>query len=104
MTGAVPVYLIPTRNPYGIIGPIHAAEFDPAVIQKKCADHPLIADAGRTPRLAVVTNSTYDGLCYDVEAIIEKLTGTVGVLLFDEAWYGYARFHPLYRGRYAIPR
>jgi lysine decarboxylase/arginine decarboxylase len=102
MTGAVPVYLIPTRNPYGIIGPIHAAEFDPAVIQKKCADHPLIADAGRTPRLAVVTNSTYDGLCYDVEAIIEKLTGTVGVLLFDEAWYGYARFHPLYRGRYAM--
>jgi len=84
MTGAIPVYLIPTRNPYGIIGPIHAAEFDPAVIQKKCADHPLIADAGRTPRLAVVTNSTYDGLCYDVEAIIEKLTGTVGVLLFDD--------------------
>jgi len=102
MTGAVPVYLIPTRNSYGIIGPIHAAEFDPAVIRKKCADHPLIADEGQTPRLAVVTNSTYDGLCYDVEAIIEKLSGTVGVLHFDEAWYGYARFHPLYRGRYAM--
>ncbi|AXF17454.1 hypothetical protein CUJ87_24615 [Paraburkholderia caledonica] len=63
MTGAVPVYFRPTRNPYGIIGLIPAAEFTMEAVQKKIDESPLIADKKSKPRLAVVTNSTHDGLC-----------------------------------------
>ena len=103
MTGTVPIYLIPIRNEYGIIGPIPAREFDPAVVAMKIKDCPLIK--GRKAagaRLAVVTNSTYDGLCYSLKEIEERLKGTVDNLHFDEAWYGYARFHPLFAGRYGM--
>ena len=31
LTGARPVYLVPTRNHYGIIGPIHPSELEPEV-------------------------------------------------------------------------
>jgi arginine decarboxylase len=50
----------------------------------------------------VVTNSTYDGLCYNVDGIKAALGDTVDVLHFDEAWYAYANFHPFYRGYDAI--
>ena len=34
---------------------------------------------------------------------VEELLGaSVDRLHFDEAWYGYARFHPLYRDRHAM--
>ena len=41
LTGALPVYMVPTRNRYGIIGPIHPEEMSPEVIKKKIADSPL---------------------------------------------------------------
>ena len=44
-------------------------------------------------KLAVVTNSTYDGLCYNAELIKQTLGDSVEVLHFDEAWYAYAAFH-----------
>ena len=43
MTGAVPVFLTPTRNHYGIIGPIPESEFSPEAIQRKIAANPLLA-------------------------------------------------------------
>ena len=46
----------------------------------------------------VMTNSTYDGLCYNVDAIKQTLGDTVDVLHFDEAWYAYANFHEFYDG------
>ncbi|MFP3449924.1 lysine decarboxylase, partial [Pseudomonas sp. SIMBA_067] len=62
MTGAIPLYLCPERNELGIIGPIPLSEFSPEAIQAKIQANPLAR--GRAPRikLAVVTNSTYDGL------------------------------------------
>ncbi|MCL2346206.1 MAG: hypothetical protein FWC58_10195, partial [Desulfobulbus sp.] len=42
MTGAIPVFLMPTRNNYGIIGPIPKNEFAWASIQKKIAANPFI--------------------------------------------------------------
>ncbi|WP_292521548.1 Orn/Lys/Arg decarboxylase N-terminal domain-containing protein [Methanoculleus sp.] len=103
MTGAVPVYLIPARNEYGIIGPIHSREFLPAVIAAKVRDCPLIEDpASQAIRMAVITNSTYDGICYNAERIEEHLWDVVPYLQFDEAWFGYARFHPLYAGRFGM--
>src|SRR5436305_9502367 len=44
MTGAVPVFLRPTRNHYGIIGPIPQSEFSVEAIQRKIAANPLLAD------------------------------------------------------------
>ena len=43
MTGAVPVFLTPTRNHYGIIGPIPESEFSRETIQRKIAANPLLA-------------------------------------------------------------
>jgi arginine decarboxylase len=103
MTGAIPIYLIPARNEYGIIGPIHSREFHPAVIREKIRNCPLVTDASsRTVRLAAITNSTYDGLCYNVETVQNQLGDIVPYLHFDEAWFGYAKFHPLYAGRYGM--
>jgi arginine decarboxylase len=50
----------------------------------------------------VITNSTYDGLCYNVDAIKESLGDSVEVLHFDEAWYAYANFHEFYDGYHGI--
>ena len=50
----------------------------------------------------VMTNSTYDGLCYNVDAIKQTVGDAVEVLHFDEAWYAYANFHEFYDGYHAI--
>jgi arginine decarboxylase len=50
----------------------------------------------------VVTNSTYDGLCYNVDGIKASLGDAVEVLHFDEAWYAHANFHEFYDGYHAI--
>ena len=50
----------------------------------------------------MVTNSTYDGLCYNAELIKQTLGDSVEVLHFDEAWYAYAAFHEFYAGRYGM--
>lgn len=102
MTGAVPLYLCPERNELGIIGPIPLSEFSRESILAKIAANPLAA--GREPRvkMAVVTNSTYDGLCYNAEMIKQVLGNSVEVLHFDEAWYAYAAFHEFFAGRYAM--
>ncbi|MBN2478061.1 lysine decarboxylase [Candidatus Micrarchaeota archaeon] len=102
MTGAVPVYFIPTRNQYGIIGPIHNKEFEKKTIGKKLKKCRLIKSKNKGARLAIITNSTYDGLCYNIESIKQKLKDITDCLHFDEAWYGYANFHPMYTGRYAM--
>ena len=44
MTGAVPVFLMPTRNHFGIIGPIPKSEFSWENIQKKIDINPFIID------------------------------------------------------------
>jgi arginine decarboxylase len=102
MTGGIPIYFIPTRNQYGIIGPIHNNEFEPATIKKKIRECKLLKGKKKDATYAIITNSTYDGLCYNVHAIKEYLKNTVDYLHFDEAWYGYASSHPIYAGRYAM--
>src|SRR6187399_372383 len=102
MTGATPIYLVPSRNGLGIIGPISKDQFTPASIAQKIAANPLASRAGVKPRLLVMTNSTYDGLCYNIDAIKQSLGDTVDVLHFDEAWYAYGNFHEFYDGFHAI--
>jgi len=103
MTGAIPLYLKPSRNAYGIIGPISPSEFEPQSIKTKIESSPLLKDMKpERIRMAIVTNSTYDGLCYNVESIVKSMTDSVDYIHFDEAWFGYARFHELYHHRYGM--
>lgn len=102
LTGAIPIYFIPSRNAYGIIGGIHAEEFSPKAIRQKILQSPLIRNKKGKVKLAVITNSTYDGLIYDVVDIKKRLQEVCTDLMFDEAWYAYAHFHPIYHDRFAM--
>lgn len=102
MTGAIPLYLCPERNELGIIGPIPLSEFSRESIQAKIDASPLARGRAPKVKLAVVTNSTYDGLCYNAEMVKQALGNSVEVLHFDEAWYAYAAFHEFYAGRYGM--
>ena len=102
MTGAVPVFLIPTRNHFGIIGPIPKSEFEWANIQKKIDRNPFITDKTAKPRVLTITQSTYDGVLYNVEEIKDMLDGKIDTLHFDEAWLPHATFHDFYGDYHAI--
>ncbi|MEU1125096.1 Orn/Lys/Arg decarboxylase N-terminal domain-containing protein [Streptomyces sp. NPDC005899] len=103
ISGARPVYLVPTRNGYGLAGPLPAGEIGAQAVADRISSHPLTPGAV-SPRAqyAVITNSTYDGLCYDTVRTARALAPSTPRLHFDEAWFAYARFHPLYAGRYGM--
>ncbi|WHI52887.1 Orn/Lys/Arg decarboxylase N-terminal domain-containing protein [Microbulbifer sp. MLAF003] len=103
MSGAVPAYLVPLRNHYGLIGPIPPEQLTKGAVDQAIQENPLskMADGQRAVH-AVITNSTYDGLCYNVRRVEELLGESVDRLHFDEAWYAYARFNPIYRNRFAM--
>ena len=102
MTGAIPVFLMPTRNHFGIIGPIPKSEFEWDNIQKKIDLNPFITDKKSKPRVLTITQSTYDGVLYNVEEIKEMLDGKIDTLHFDEAWLPHATFHDFYGDYHAI--
>lgn len=102
MTGAVPVFLMPTRNNFGIIGPIPKSEFSWESIQAKIAANPFATDKNAKPRVLTITQSTYDGVLYNVEEIKEMLDGKIDTLHFDEAWLPHAAFHDFYGDYHAI--
>jgi arginine/lysine/ornithine decarboxylase len=105
MTGAIPVFLKPTRNHYGIIGPIDRSEFDPETIRNKIRANPLLqgVDADTvSPRTLTLTQSTYDGVLYNTQVIKEQLDGFVSNIHFDEAWLPHAAFHPFYGAFHAM--
>jgi arginine decarboxylase len=107
MTGAIPVFLMPTRNHYGIIGPIPKSEFSLDSIRAKIAANPFAREAlaknpNAKPRILTITQSTYDGILYNVEEIKGMLDGEVDTLHFDEAWLPHASFHDFYGDFHAI--
>ncbi|MBU3548690.1 arginine/lysine/ornithine decarboxylase [Polynucleobacter sp. P1-05-14] len=102
MMGAIPIFLMPTRNHLGIIGPIPKEEFEWKNIKKKIDANPFIKDKNVVPRVMTLTQSTYDGIVYNVEMIKEMLDGKVDSLHFDEAWLPHAAFHPFYKDMHAI--
>ncbi len=105
MTGAIPVFMKPTRNQFGIIGPIPQSEFEPAAIKAKIKAHPLLQGVDPEsvkPRVMTLTQSTYDGVLYNTETIKSMLDGYVDTLHFDEAWLPHAAFHPFYGSYHAM--
>ncbi len=107
MCGAVPVFLMPTRNNFGIIGPIPRQEFEWENIKRKILANPFAREVleknpDAKPRVLTITQSTYDGVLYNVEDIKEMLDGHIDTLHFDEAWLPHATFHKFYKGFHAI--
>lgn len=104
ITEAYPVYMVPRRNKRGIIGPCRLSEFSAESIRGKIRDNKLIpAKLKDNPvKMSALTNSTYDGVCYNVINIKAQLRKSVENLHFDEAWYAYARFHPIYTDHFGM--
>ena len=106
MTCAIPVFLMPTRNHLGIIGPIPLDEFKPENIRKKIEANPFAREALKSgnakPRILTITQSTYDGVLYNVEMIKDVLGSCIDTLHFDEAWIPHAAFHDFYKDMHAI--
>ncbi|HEU5284203.1 MAG TPA: aminotransferase class I/II-fold pyridoxal phosphate-dependent enzyme, partial [Burkholderiales bacterium] len=86
LSGAHPVYLDSSLNrKYGIFGPIPKKTLLRAIEEHSDAE------------ALVLTSCTYDGFRYDLAPIIEA-AHTKGIrVVVDEAWYGFARFHPAFR-------
>jgi ornithine decarboxylase len=105
--GAIPVFLETDRNAHGLIGPMYYEALDETRIRNKVRDHPLIADKDawrreRPFRVAVIEQCTYDGTIYDAKMIVDKIGHLCDYILFDEAWAGFMKFHPLFAGRFAM--
>src|SRR6201987_6096042 len=107
MGGAVPTYLSTDRNAYGLIGPIRPEDLDETRIRERIRDNPLVTDKEawkreRPFRAAVIEQCTYDGTIYDAERIVERVGRLCDYIMFDEAWAGFMKFHPLYERRFAM--
>ena len=105
--GGIPIFLETDRNTYGLVGPIFHDALDEARIREKIRNHPLVSDqeawcSERPFRVAVIEQCTYDGTIYDAGMIVEKIGHLCDYVLFDEAWAGFMKFHPLFAGRFAM--
>ena len=86
LSGAQPVYLDSSLNrKYGLYGPVPKK-----ALLKSIKENP---DA----QALILTSCTYDGLRYDLKPIIEAAHARDIKVIVDEAWYGFARFHPEFR-------
>jgi arginine decarboxylase len=86
LSGAHPIYLDSSLNKkYGIFGPIAKKTIMRAIEEHANAE------------ALVLTSCTYDGLRYDLAPIIEAAHAKGIKVVVDEAWYGFARFHPAFR-------
>lgn len=86
LSGANPVYLDSALNrKYGLYGPVPKK-----VLLREIKKHP---DA----QALILTSCTYDGLRYDLKPIIDAAHAHGIKVIIDEAWYGFARFHPEFR-------
>ena len=71
---------MPTRNNLGIIGPIPIEEFHPENIQRKlirihCKFLSTPQENSDKAPILTITQSTYDGILYNVEIIKDVLNG-----------------------------
>ena len=86
LSGAHPIYLDSSVNAkYSLYGPVPKKTILSAIRK-----HP---DA----QALILTSCTYDGLRYDLAPIVEAAHKKGIKVIVDEAWYGFARFHPAFR-------
>jgi len=68
-TGALPIYLQPTRNALGLVGPVTRDQLTPQWIQQRLAASSHLGPTRSRVRMMAITNSTADGVCYNVDAV-----------------------------------
>ena len=86
LSGAYPIYLDSSVNKkFGVFGPVPKKTIFQAIEQH--------GDA----QALILTSCTYDGLRYDLPPIIKAAHAKGIKVIIDEAWYGFARFHPEFR-------
>src|SRR5580692_9718641 len=107
MAGGIPVYIPTVRNAWGLIGPMRWDAFDETALRERIRTHPLVEDpeAWRKPRpfrVAVVEQCTYDGTIHSAEMILDRIGHLCDYILFDEAWAGFMKFHPIYAQRFSM--
>ncbi len=99
LAGAQVVYLdsYPLHN-YSMYGAVPLREIKHTLLRLKAA--------GKLDRvrMLLLTNCTFDGVVYNVERVMEECLAIKPdlVFLWDEAWFGFARFGPTYRQRTAM--
>jgi arginine decarboxylase len=99
ITGAFPLYVeaYPLTQ-YSMYGAVPLSTIKKALLDLKAE--------GRLDRarLLVLTNCTFDGHIYNVERVMEECLAIKPDLIFlwDEAWFGFARWSPFYRRRTAM--
>ncbi|MBV9533209.1 MAG: amino acid decarboxylase, partial [Bradyrhizobium sp.] len=107
MGGGIPIYVPTVRNAWGLIGPMRWEALEEKGLRERIRTHPLVKDAEawkrpRPFRVAVLEQCTYDGTIYSAEMIVQRIGHLCDYVLFDEAWAGFMKFHPLYAGRFAM--
>jgi arginine decarboxylase len=99
LTGAYPIFLetYPLVD-YDLYGGIDLAQIKAVMLDLKAHDrlHQL--------KQITLTNSTFDGLIYNVEHFMMELLALKPDVIFhwDEAWFAFSHFHPLYHSRTAM--
>jgi len=99
ISGALPLYVdaYPLTQ-FSMYGAVPLRSIKKALLQLKAE--------GKLDRakLLVLTNCTFDGQIYNVERVMEECLAIKPDLIFlwDEAWFGYARWSPFYRRRTAM--
>lgn len=99
MAGANVIYLEAYPLPdYTMYGAVPLREIKSKLLALK--------NAGKLDRVKMIslTNCTFDGIVYDVQRVMEECLAIKPdlVFLWDEAWFAFARFHPVYRDRTAM--
>ncbi len=99
LSGALPLYIeaFPLTK-YSMYGAVPLRTIKKALLDLK-AEGKL-----DRARLLVLTNCTFDGHIYNVERVMEECLAIKPDLIFlwDEAWFGFARWSPFYRRRTAM--
>ncbi|MGH8672285.1 MAG: aminotransferase class I/II-fold pyridoxal phosphate-dependent enzyme [Burkholderiales bacterium] len=86
LSGAYPIYLDSSVNKkFSVYGPVPKKTLFEAI------------EAHPDAQALILTSCTYDGLRYDLPPIIEAAHAKDIKVIIDEAWYGFARFHPSFR-------
>jgi arginine decarboxylase len=99
LSGALPLYVEAyPLTPYSMYGAVPLKTIKKALLDLK-AEGKL-----DRARLLVLTNCTFDGHIYNVERVMEECLAIKPDLIFlwDEAWFGFARWSPFYRRRTAM--
>ncbi len=99
LAGAKVVYLEAYSLPdYSMYGAVPLREIKSKLLDLKAA--------GKLDRVKMMslTNCTFDGIVYDTQRVMEECLAIKPDLIFlwDEAWFAFARFHPVYRSRTAM--